>query len=524
MLFGSAPPVPRPSVPAQDVARPVVDEPDDDLPDLRLEDDSAVVPVEEIRRKEERRPSEPVEEEREEDELDEDEDEGKGLLPEFLHRPLFPSAEDFRAKVTVLHAAAAGLGVAVILVVVLVAALGGETQAPPVATTARVASVKTVTTPSAPVKAATPAPNGVKPAATDACRPLSGYPEFPWKDRVATLVAAASKPGVCGVFGMSPRAVAAALKDLPQIAPNGYDLVAGGGLMEAFPGGKPDRRAPSAEFLFVGNGLYEIRLNYLDTGKGALNEEEMKKILGEPAESLTDELGRKVVRFKDGDVVVERVEKKWYGRTHLSLVLASASARRSLAAERAGSVKAEAKLEEGETEFAARRYDKALAAYREAEKLVPSYGLAYVREGLVLVRTERFEEGAKAGDKALGASRENRVRAQAEGLKAVAALRAGDKATALERFKSAASLDPAEALFPMSAGELETGKYAVERVAVTAARMSCMDTKKNEWTADGLLARGNFVDTKSYFAALVEAKKSPKYKSLYKLYAKIECR
>ena len=72
-------------------------------------------------------------------------------------------------------------------------------------------------------------------------------------------------------------------------------------------------------------------------------------------------------------------------------------------------------------------------------------------------------EGAKAADRALEKSRESRVRAQAEGLKAVAALRAGDRASALSLFKAAAALDPAEALFPMSAGELESGKYAVER-------------------------------------------------------------
>jgi tetratricopeptide (TPR) repeat protein len=526
MMMGAATSIPRPSVPMQDVPRPVVKETDDDLPDLRLEDDSGVVPVEEIRREERTRPQEPVEEEPEEDEEedlgDEDleEEEGRGILPGFLHRRLFPSAEDFRARVTVLHAAAAGLGVVVVLVVILVAALGGgKKKAPETAPT-----VAPKAAAAAPEKVVAPARGGARPAASTACRALGEYPEFPWKDRVGAIAKAASKPGVCGVFGMSPQAVAAALNDLPQVAQSGYDLVAGGGLLEAFPGGKLDRRAPSAELLFVGDGLFEIRLNYLDTEKDALDEKAMKKALGDPLESVTDELGHKVVRFKDGDVIVERVEKKWYGRTHLTLVLASALARQALAAERENGTKAEAKFEEGEAGFAARAYDKAVAAYEAAEKLVPSYGLAYAREGLVLVRTERFEEGAKVADKALAASRESRVRAQAEGLKAVAALRVGDKAAALARFKDAAGLDPAEALFAMSATELETGKYAVERVAVTAARMSCMDKKKNEWSAEGLLARGNFADTKSYFAALVEAKKNPRYKSLYKIYTKTECR
>jgi len=142
----------------------------------------------------------------------------------------------------------------------------------------------------------------------------------------------------------------------------------------------------------------------------------------------------------------------------------------------------------------------------------------------VLVRLEAFERAAEIASEILETSREGTTRARARWVAAVAALASGDRDAALEHLRAAAGDDPAAAGARESARELETGSYRAERVALTAARMSCRGKKGDESTVGGILARGNFPDTATYFRALREAKADAAYDAHFEGFVRSECR
>ena len=367
-------------------------------------------------------------------------------------------------------------------------------------------------------------PSGMVPDPGGTCRPLDQYPEIVWRDRLFSVADKLGVNSVCAIFGKAPSAVAAAFGDLPVVGPGGLDEVRGGGLIEVFPTGKANRRGPSMEFAFVGNRLFEVRLKYRDTEGKNVGEKMLSEVFGDSADSGKDFLGRKFVRFMDGDVVIELIEEKWYGRTLKTIVLASVQMREFLVPETEkikGVVKS---MEAGDALFGKWKFDDALKLYRKASNRMPEYGAAHVKQALMLTRLEKFEKVEKAAKKALEVSSENRVQAEALGLLGVTALYNGSTDNALEYFKQAASTDPANEFFRMSARELETGDYATERVARTAARMECLKKKGYKSTPKGLLARGNFPNMKAYFKKLQAAKSDPRFKKLKKDASRGECR
>jgi hypothetical protein len=361
------------------------------------------------------------------------------------------------------------------------------------------------------------------PAPGKTCRALRDYPEFPWKKQLAKAVDKAGGKGVCALFGAAPGSLVDVFAGKPQVGPGGYDLVKGGGLLEVFPVGEPNRRGPSMEYLFVSDKLYEVRFNYWNTAK-KLDTKSFGEMFEEPEDKPSDHLGRKLTTYLDGDVVIEIYEEKWYGRKLHTLALASKKVRDALAAGEQQRDKAEKLIAEGESLFGSRKYEDALAKFEEAAKTHSGLGKALVKKALTLTRTEDFEQVEANAKKVLEISREHRVRAEAFGLIALAALYNGDKDKAITQFKAAAAADLANALFEISYKELESGEYEMARVALTAARMECLTKKKISGTDKGLLARGNFPDFGAYFKVMRKAKKNPKFDKRKRDYMKYECR
>jgi len=377
-----------------------------------------------------------------------------------------------------------------------------------------------------PAKDATPPatqPDQPIPDAGKTCRPLADYPDFPWKKLLTAALGKVGGKGVCDLFGASPATLADAFAGKPQVGPGGYDLLKGGGLLEVFPVGEPDRRGPSMEYLFVGDKLYEVRFNYWDTAK-KLEAKAFGEVFEEPDDKPGDHLGRKLTEFVDGDVAIDVIEEKWYGRKLTTLALTSVKVRAALAADLEQRNKAEKLIAEGEALFGSRKYEDAIAKFDEASKTLPRLGKALVKKALALTRTEDFEGVEAAARKVLEISREQRTRAEAYGLIALAALFNGDKDKAIAQFKAAAEADLANSLFAISYKELETGEYEMARVALTAARMECLTKKKITGTDKGLLARGNFPDFGTYFKVMRKAKRDPKFDRRKSDYLKYECR
>ncbi len=360
------------------------------------------------------------------------------------------------------------------------------------------------------------------PAAGENCRALADYPSFPWKGWLSDL--GAGKGGICALFGLSVDEISARLGEHPTVGPSGIDLIPGGRLLEVFPEGETGRRQPAVRLRFAGGKLFEIRLEYRDALAGQVEGDDLEELLDEPLEETTDPLGRDVARYRDGDMLVERVTEKWYGRTLESLVFASNQLRESLGDDLDKRNKALATIAEGDAALARKKYEEALEKYGQVAEKTPSLGLSHMKRATALIRLERFEEVLAAARKALEVSRDQSARADARGLLGVAALHAGEEDRALAHYEAAAKEDPANDLFPISVEELETHEYQTDRVALTAARMECLKKKKIEASHEGLLARGNFPSLGVYFDALEKARRDGRWKSLFKSYVRMECR
>jgi tetratricopeptide (TPR) repeat protein len=437
-------------------------------------------------------------------------------------------------KVRYLHAIAVGvvllaLIATIVILIALPSSKGAGPEAGPVAGAVPNAGAAGATPNAAAAKGPSPAvkvvtaPTGPVPAPGKTCRKWAEYPQLPWREHLEAASKAVGADGPCGLFGASASQVAGALEALPRVGPSGYDLIPGGELLEVFPTGKAERRGPSIELLFVGGKLFEIRLSYRETISLDVSAGDFGDLLGTKPEKTKDFLDRKVQRLADNDVAIEFVEEEWYGRKLKTVVLASVAMRGALESGRANREAAEKDLVAGDAALAKWDVNGALARFQAASDKVPTYGYAYARQGLALTRLEKFDEVEKVARKALEASGENRARAEAFGLLAVAALFRGDVAKAIASFESAAAADPANAFFTMSANELKTGAYTVDRVARTAARMECRGDKGLKATEQGLLARGNFPSLEKYFEAIRKASSDPAFAKAKKEFAKREC-
>ena len=363
------------------------------------------------------------------------------------------------------------------------------------------------------------------PAAVGKCRPLSMYGLFPWSDRLGPLVRATGNDGVCEMFNKTPDVVSTAVQDWPTYGPTGYDLLPGGVLFEIFPEGNTERNAPTMEFVFVENRLFEVRLKYGASVGTDFPDNFFDGLLGAPFEIGEDMQGRTYKSYYDGNMIVRFYMKKDnYQRVFREILFASKDILTAIRVKDVRRQKAQSAFVQGMESFAMGNISKSLAYFRKARKFVYDMGIAYVWGGIALLRNEKFKDASLLANRALKVSRDDRARAEAMGIKGVAALYEGKKEEAIALFRVAAKLDPTKSDFGISMNELETGKYRPERVAKTAARLSCKNSKNTpRSTTDGLLARGNFPDLKIYQNVLRQAKRKPLFKEEYNRWVSWEC-
>ncbi|MCP4602182.1 MAG: hypothetical protein GY847_16980 [Proteobacteria bacterium] len=477
---------------------------------------------------------------------------GRATLTSFRERGLPDGVIRFMNTLKVMHAIAAAA--VFVFVVILIAAFSGE-EAPEAsdvvakkAPTEKAESKPESKKPTEnkakaepekdkkPTKEEAPQKEADKPSVPDSpggCKPFSRYPKFAWSSHIGSLVNAAGKQGICQLFGSSASSAVTALKDSPQYGPTGYDLLPSGSVLEIFPGGKKDRRAPTIEMLFIDEKLFEIRMNYGATAGKKVKNSLFEDTLGKPVKKGTDSRGRKFMRYEDGDLIIIQSRKRdKYRRVFREIVFMSKAIRDANKEKVEQRAKAEAAFARGMDAFFQYKSNKAVESFAEARRIISGFGMAYVFEGITLIRQEKFVDADSLATKALEVSRDKRAHAEAKGIKAVAALyhRKVEDATAM--FRSASELDATNSDFANSVSELVTKKYSPARVAKTAARMSCREKKNKKlrkkkaagWTTEGLLARGNFPNTATYEKALKRVKRKRAFKKEYKRWKDWECR
>lgn len=367
------------------------------------------------------------------------------------------------------------------------------------------------------------------------CLFIGDLPEFPWRSFLERGLAHLKKNGICHFFGLDPARISSALIGIPSFGPTGYDLLPSAQVMEFYPSGKISRFAPTLVFVFVGNVAVEIRLNYGSRVAKGLQNDVFAETFGDAVQKGKDGNGRQFVRYYDGDMVAEQFFRKDdYGRVFKEIRFTSKQALSHLKTAYERMRRAEAAFTAGMLAYNEHKLAEALSGFKKAQQLVPGYGAAYIWEGRLHVGEERFEQAVDVARLAMERSGDQRVLAEAWGLQGVSALYEGNQELALQHFRTANEVDPARSEFKNSVDELESGEYRPDRVAKTAARMSCSYDKKRRtgglpdhaksWTVKGLLARGNFPDSDTYNRALKKSKRSRVFKREYKRWVTWECR
>jgi tetratricopeptide (TPR) repeat protein len=179
------------------------------------------------------------------------------------------------------------------------------------------------------------------------------------------------------------------------------------------------------------------------------------------------------------------------------------------------------KVSEGERQLQNRRLDAARSSFREAAQTAPSLGLPWLRLCEVSAQKEDFDAVQQAALEAEKISEDARVKAEAHAFIAMFRLWQGDVAQALDAWETASRLHPGAPRYSEAIDELRSGAFSAERVALTVARMSCM--KQRGSTERGVLIRGNFKDTETYFAALRQVRTAEDFTQLEARFRKSEC-
>jgi len=348
------------------------------------------------------------------------------------------------------------------------------------------------------------------------------------------LLTGVGKNGLCGMLGLNPHAVLTAGADTVMAPVSGYDLFPEGKVIQVFPDGKVEKRAPTLNLYFLEDELVEIQLDYGHTGAPSLKDDVFEEVLGDPLDAPRDLRRRNLVLHEDGDLSVALYRKiDRYRRVFKEIVFRAAQLERDRADVFDKRLRAQAAFDAGMSKFNARKWKKAEVAFRKVGDIAPEMGLALVFEGIVKLRRERFAEAAEVAQKALEVSRDARTRAEAKGLLSVVALNASDKSVGLAHLREGVELDPANNELATAAKELESGEYSAARVAKTAARMSCLDKKRlvrkrkrrgEVWTEQGLLARGNFPNKRAFESARNRVENSREFKTELKRWIGWECR
>lgn len=330
------------------------------------------------------------------------------------------------------------------------------------------------------------------------------------------------KSGICELFGLSRNGFKSTFDGFSINGSGGLDGLDNSQILQVFFKGDPLRKSPKMELIFYDNKLFRIVLDYKTLAKTDFNEKILEDLLELAADKNKDHMGRNVTALEDGELLVKFVEDTRNKKTSRMLIFSSKSITAGLRKELNNLKTAEKILFAGNKLFTAKNYRGAMKKFRDAGHKCPYYGIAFINLAKTAIRIEDFKGVSENASQALERSRDTRIQADARGLRALAALYNGDKSTALNQYKKAHLLDRENSYFAEAIQEIKTGTYQTARVAQTAARMSCLGKLKA--TSKGILARGNYLNTEVFFAALRTAKKDSKFNKLQKQFTQTECR
>jgi len=353
------------------------------------------------------------------------------------------------------------------------------------------------------------------------CHPLEAYPDFRWKDEVGGLLSSMKKRGICQLMGMSRARIAAALEKKTIMDSDGLDGLAGGSRVEWLPDGADGPLAPRIAFLFHDDALFRIALDYQQTRGVAFDADALAEATEREVEQLRDRSDRRVTRLADGDLLVEWVEGR--NREDGRMLRFSSAPRVNALGNALDARDAALRLSEnGRRLMRDGRPEEAGKQFVEALQVNPEAASAYVDLARTQLPRGDFESAAENARLALRNSADRHVLAAAGEILAVCALFAGDTAKAIGYLRKSASEDPTLPRYDQAARELEDQRWDTSRVALTAARMSCLDQRTD--SAAIVLARGNFPSTDAFFAAMETAKTDMQFEHLKARYIKEECR
>ena len=366
---------------------------------------------------------------------------------------------------------------------------------------------------------APPGPGAAAPqeraSSSNACLPFGAYPSLPFGERLHDALKAQQRPGICDLFGHAEEAVLGWFSHAPGTAAVALDGVPGlRELVLATAEGRSD--APVASLWFYAGKLVAIRLQQHRDATRLDFDDVLAMLETEPEkqQSFTHGAG---MQFDDRSM---RVRYHFVAGRSL-LVFSDRDAMRALDEVVQRREQALVKVSEGERQLQNRRLDAARSSFRAAAQTAPSLGLPWLRLCEVSAQKEDFDAVQQAALEAEKISEDARVKAEAHAFIAMFRLWQGDVAQALDAWETASRLHPGAPRYSEAIDELRSGAFSAERVALTVARMSCM--KQRGSTERGVLIRGNFKDTETYFAALRQVRTAEDFTQLEARFRKSEC-
>ncbi|MBN2716179.1 MAG: hypothetical protein JXX14_10020 [Deltaproteobacteria bacterium] len=352
------------------------------------------------------------------------------------------------------------------------------------------------------------------------CRAVSEYGSFMWQQELVSLLEKAGAKGVCDIMDQTFASMTAAFASLNPVMSSGLDGVPGSATLMVVPEGADKAGAGGIIFVFYETKLFRVILDF-----GAAREIELDMDDFEAAfetEAERSNLGdMSVTGFVDGDVRIELVQHRGdVKRRELQFTVTGLDVglEKKLTEQRT----AERHLAKANGYMLRQQYSNAVDAFQLAADANELCGAAWVGRATAQLYLEDFSGARAAANRALTVVDDDRIHALASHVLAVISLRSGDVKGAIAALEQAVSKDAANGDAALALNELKTGKYSTDRVAMTAARMSCV--QELGATLEGLLARGNFPDTQTFFEALKTAKMDIFFERHKREWVSRECR
>ncbi|MBN2525838.1 MAG: hypothetical protein JXR76_05540 [Deltaproteobacteria bacterium] len=352
------------------------------------------------------------------------------------------------------------------------------------------------------------------------CGLLDSYGPFLWKSDINKLLKQSNTTAICQLMGHSVQAMKKLIAGREGAFYPGVDGLPESSALFFVPDDEVDAGGRGIELIFYRDQLFRILLDY-----GADRNIEFEFNI------LEESLDVETVRETDGDVAVSRIDDGDLrtelvtirdGQLNRQLTFTDLKIQVALKERVASLRKAQQLAEKGERLLAQKQFGSAVDAFQLAIEANDAFGRALAGRAMAQAFMEDYTGAQAAAERVTEVTKDTRVIAQARQVLSIVALRNGDVKSAISHLAKAVELDPQNSDAVRSQKELETGKYSTERVALTAARMSCAG--KLGATPAGLLAVGNFPDTQTFFDAMKAAKQDILFERLKRGWVSRECR